>query len=207
MQLEDGPRLISRGATLYAVGYGYLAMTVCLLGNDAVHWLVGDEFAAGSAVIPTLTLAAYAASLCPFLRVGLHQAKKPLLLSAIEGGGAVANVALNFMLIPPYGFQGAAVATLLAQLVSTLVSWPVSQRLYFIPFEYRRLSLAAAILVGSYLVGMAFDPLGWLAASVCQTLVVVCVPLLLYVSGFFKPEELNLVRTGWRFVANLVHGA
>jgi len=68
---------------------------------------------------------------------------------------AVVNVALTIILIPPYGLEGAAIATVLAYAIAITVSWLllVIQRIpYFFPFkEFVKVLLASATMIVSIL--------------------------------------------------------
>ena len=48
---------------------------------------------------------------------------------------AFINIALNFILIPNYGYVGAAYATLISQIILFLLIYLKSQELYSIPYE------------------------------------------------------------------------
>ena len=58
--------------------------------------------------------------------------------------GAVVNIALNLLLVPRYGMEGAAAATVVAYVVlAGGMAW-LAQRLYPVPYEWRRLTIAVA---------------------------------------------------------------
>ena len=52
---------------------------------------------------------------------------------------AVVNILLNFILIPSYGFVGAALATLISFLVYWITKLLVSLRYFYIPYPYLKL--------------------------------------------------------------------
>jgi len=66
----------------------------------------------------------------------LLQAKKTKLNMIIATMAAVANIALNFLLIPSYGIYGAAFATLLSLIILTILQYHVSKKGYFILFPW-----------------------------------------------------------------------
>ena len=69
-------------------------------------------------------------------RIGSGIAKRALPVTSSVCIGAAVNVGLNFLLIPHYGKQGAAVATLLAYGVSVVCVFAASQRHYRIPYNW-----------------------------------------------------------------------
>ena len=103
----------------------------------------------------------------------------------ITGVAAVVNVALNLALIPPYGMMGAAVATVAAYTVmfAGMAWW--AQRVYPVPYQWRRVLTAAAA-------GVALAAAGKLARrrparrDRCSSL---AYPLALVPLGFYLPVE------------------
>ena len=67
---------------------------------------------------------------------------------------AVANLALNFVLIPGYGIMGAAVATVLSYALLPLLALPLAQRIYPVPYEWIRLAKLAVVTGAVYLVSL-----------------------------------------------------
>lgn len=70
---------------------------------------------------------------------GINIEKKTKYLPIAVGISALANVALNFALIPIVGYRGAAWATLLAYFVSAVVIYIFSQKVYPIKYQWRRI--------------------------------------------------------------------
>ena len=207
MNFDTGPHRIAKAATLYAVVSGYVALVVALLGDDLVHWLIGGDFEAATVIIPILTLAFYFSGLAPLFQPGLVKAREPLRLSAITTTSALLNVGLNLVLIPRYGFWGAAVATLVSQILNTVLLWRQSQRAYPLPFGYRRLIIAGTVFAVAYIVGTSTSVFGWLAASLGQLAIVALVPFVLYGTGFVAGEELAFVHNAWKTLKRDIYNA
>jgi O-antigen/teichoic acid export membrane protein len=94
------------------------------------------------------------------------------------------NVALNLLLIPPYGMMGAAVATIAAYttMFAGMVWW--AQRIYPVPYQWRRVVLAAAAGIALVTVGKVAG--GGLPVALPLALVY---PLALFPLGFYLPAE------------------
>ena len=94
------------------------------------------------------------------------------------------NVALNLILIPPYGMMGAAIATVAAYATMFVGMTWWSQRIYHVPYQWRRVLTAAlvgvALAVAGKLVGGGF------AVALVLALVY---PLALLPLGFYLPAE------------------
>ena len=87
------------------------------------------------------------------LAIGIGRARRTQFNWVITGVAAIVNVTLNLTLIPLYGMMGAAVATVAAYTVMFLgMAW-WSQRVFHVPYQWRRVAIAAAAGVGLAVVG------------------------------------------------------
>ncbi len=78
---------------------------------------------------------------------GIFIAKKTGYVLWINVMGAALNALLNWLLIPIWGFTGAAVATLISQFCVFCVFMGYSQRLYPVPHQWHRLLVATLWVV------------------------------------------------------------
>jgi O-antigen/teichoic acid export membrane protein len=102
----------------------------------------------------------------------------------VTGAAAAINVALNLALIPPYGMMGAAVATIAAYVTMAMgMAW-WSQRIYPVPYQWRRVATAALAAVGIAVLGKALDVGLAAALALCAAY-----PLALGLLGFTSREE------------------
>ncbi len=94
------------------------------------------------------------------------------------------NVGLNLILIPPYGMMGAAIATVAGYSVMfVLMAWH-AQRVYPVPYQWRRIATCVGAAVGLLLAGKLLDvPL---AVAILLSL---AYPLVLLLLGFSLPAE------------------
>ena len=70
---------------------------------------------------------------------------------------AVVNVALNFALVPTYGMEGSAAATLAAYVVLFVVMAWHAQRTYPVPYQWRRVATALGAAAALAIAGRALD--------------------------------------------------
>jgi O-antigen/teichoic acid export membrane protein len=107
----------------------------------------------------------------------------------VTGGAALINVALNVALIPSYGLMGAAVATLAAFTAMFAAMAVYSQRLYPVPYQWRRVVLIAVVSGGLLAAGKAVHPTLALAIALS-----VIFPLVLAPLGFYEAAEWRVLR-------------
>ena len=102
----------------------------------------------------------------------------------MTGVAAVVNVLLNLLLIPTYGMMGAAIATVAAYTTMAIgMAW-WSQRIYPVPYQWRRVATATLGAVALAALGKVLD--GGLPAAIALT---VLYPLVLLALGFANPDE------------------
>ena len=130
--------------TLAFLGGGCLILGSRLLAG----LLFAGDFVEAWVYIPTLTFATVFTALCTFLGSVYFASKKTMgsMLTALAG--AVLNIALNLLLIPPFGAMGASVATFASYFAVCLLRLVTGRRL--IPFkgEWGRL------MVNTFLMGV-----------------------------------------------------
>jgi O-antigen/teichoic acid export membrane protein len=118
------------------------------------------------------------------LAIGSGRARRTQLNWVVTGVGAAANIALNFWLIPEYGWVGAAISTLAAYVVLFAGMTLYAQSVYPVPYQWRRV---ATVLGAAVVLTVAPRVAGWplLPSLVC----VAVYPLALALLGFYLPAE------------------
>jgi len=123
------------------------------------------------------------------MSIGIGRAKKTQFNWVVTGAAALVNIGLNLLLIPPYGMIGAAVSTLVAYLVMFFGMTIRAQQVFPVPYQWKRIALAAAAAVALTVLGKSLDvPL---AGAVLLSAVY---PLILLPLGFYLPVELRRLR-------------
>lgn len=118
-----------------------VAVPVTVFSDTIVHLLYGDAYAGAGDVLAISTWSA--------LFIALGAANMRVLLSegrtkqsfVRTGTGAALNIALNYLLIPPFGLTGAAVATVAAYALAAYLSIP------WFPGQRRHFALASSSLL------------------------------------------------------------
>jgi O-antigen/teichoic acid export membrane protein len=203
MHLDDGPRLLGRGISLFFILSGFAALGISLLGDDLIHWLpIDSKYEPGAAVIPMLTMASFFYGLGEVAGIGFHKAKRTMNLAGYNVLAAIANILLNLIAIPWFGIVGAASATCICQGLKTGLIWRSAQRAFPIPVDYGHLVAAASVYAGTWAVGDILGKsaigqwgpqAGWLIATAVQVLLVASVPPLLWITGAIRSSEKELI--------------
>ena len=117
------------------------------------------------------------------LAIGIGRARQTQFNWIVSGVAAAVNVGLNFALIPPYGMMGAAISTAAAYLTLFLGMALNSQRVYPVPYQWRRVLTLSSVAIVLTAVGYEVRSLP-LSIALCLVY-----PLLLLPLGFYLPAE------------------
>jgi O-antigen/teichoic acid export membrane protein len=167
----------------------WVATALGLLSPWLVHWLAAPKFARASQVVGPMAFSTVAFAGYIVLAIGVGRARRTQFNWVVSGLAAIVNIALCFALIPDHGMMGAATATVAAYLVMFLAMAWWSQRVYPVPYQWRRVVTAAGA-------GIALVVAGKVAHTglALSALLVVCYPLALAVAGFYLPAERKRLR-------------
>jgi len=147
------------------------------------------EFWRASEAVGLLAFAGTAYAGYTVLAIGIGRARRTQFNWIVTGGAAVINVALNFALIPPYGMIGAAISTAAAYVAMFLGMTLNAQRVWPVPYQWRRVLTLSLVAVGLLAVGKAVDASLPVAIVLCLVYPVVLLPL-----RFYLPAELRRLR-------------
>jgi len=167
----------------------WIATALTLLSPWIVDWLTTPKFASASRVVGPLAFAAVSFGGYIVLAIGIGRARRTQFNWVITGVAAAVNVVLNLTLIPPYGMMGAAIATAAAYTVMFVgMAW-WSQRVFPVPYQWRRVVTAAAA-------GIALSAAGKLVGGGLPVAVALSIlyPLALLPLGFYLPAERRRLR-------------
>jgi O-antigen/teichoic acid export membrane protein len=176
----------------YSYVLTYLLFATCWLSlalGSLAPWIVdllapNGHFARSADAVPLLCFATAAYSGYSVLAIGIGRTRQTQFNWVVSGSAALVNIALNIVLIPPYGMMGAAVATLAAYLVLFVGMWLRSNSVYPVPYQWRRVLTIAGVAAG--LTVLATE-IGSLPVAIVLTVVF---PLVLLPLGFYQRAEL-----------------
>jgi len=167
----------------------WVATALALLSPWLVRWLAAPQYASASRVVGPLAFSTVAFAGYIVIAIGVGRARRKQFNLVVSGHAAVVNIGLCFALIPSHGMMGAAIATVVAYAVMFVAMTWWSQRVYPVPYQWRRVVTAAGAGVVLVVVGKLADT--GLAVSAA---LVVCYPLALALAGFYLPAERQRLR-------------
>ena len=168
---EPDARRIYRVTSTYIVAIlALLVASLTVVARDLVRLFTAPEFHAAAAVTPWIAIGVLFQGLYLVGSIGLVITKRTGFYPVATGLAAVASVVANLLLIPRFGYLGAAWANAVAYGTLATLTIGFSQRVYPISYEWSRLAriVAAgglAFLAGSQLPVERWPPLFALVAQ------------------------------------------
>jgi O-antigen/teichoic acid export membrane protein len=197
----------SRVFTYFVMVALFAALVISVLAKEALLVMAKPDFRDAYKVVP-LVAASYVMWGCyDILAVGIYLEGKTKYLPALIGVAAVLNLGLNLLLIPDYGMMGAAAATLASYVLLPAGAYLISRRYRVVHYEWGRaikiLLAVTLIYVASIFVDRSYSAMhshmsatyAHLIVGGAKVLLLLCYPILLYAIGFFRPEEIHMIRT------------
>jgi O-antigen/teichoic acid export membrane protein len=197
MNEPDAKETFSR-VTTYAIGVlVLLACGLTAVAYDVVRLLTAPSYIEAYRIIPWIAFGVVLQGVYLLTSIGLNITKRTQYYMIGTFAAAATSVAANLLLIPRLGIVGSACANTLSYGVLAVTAMSFSQRFYPIRYEGRRLASivvagGAGLLIASVLPHSLPALVGLIARG---AVVLVAYPAVLYVTGFFQPDELARVRT------------
>lgn len=211
MKSEDNPeeqkKFIADLAVYYYIIGACVALGLSLVAKEVIMLLARrEEFWPSWEVIPFIAFSFVLRGLGNFMELGLVIAKKAYYISANLFVSALTNIALNFILIPAWGLVGAASAFLISCILWGMLNFHAAKKFFEIPFELGRLAHITLTSLLLYLVSLLLADTSSVTINMgIKLLIFLSYPVAFFVTGFFKPKELEYLRKLWGSIRK--HGA
>lgn len=140
----------------------FVFLVVSLFGNEIVRIRVGNfsvldkAYWDGMIILPYILFSYLIFGLYTNIYIASYYSNKIGFLIISSAVGCICNVILNIVLIPKYSLYGAALATLISYLIMFGTLYYFSQKIYFIKYEWKRISMAFVLTLFLYLFNSYF---------------------------------------------------
>jgi O-antigen/teichoic acid export membrane protein len=143
----DGPRrrdLRVRALPAVCAVAGAAFLWLVLFGDELVDVLGGSEFESADRAVPGIALGWLGWTVAVVLQTELAVSRRTGVIAVVTSVAAVVNVGANLLLIPPFGFVGAAWATALSFGLLAAIYAVYERRLSPAPYPLGTLAVVAA---------------------------------------------------------------
>lgn len=207
MKLAIGPMMIKRmyssdNKRFYSkvLLYSSYVLMFAITGISAYSYEVikvladQKEFWAAVTIIPVLSLSVFFINLKEVTVYGLHIARKTGIIGTIVVFSAVIGLGLNLLLIPHLDIMGAALATLLTQMVYWLAVYNFSQRVFHVPYELVKIFKIVVVGMVISFTCQLFNGVEILPRLLLKTVCVFSFPFVFLLLNFYEDAEWQAIK-------------
>ncbi|WP_270180121.1 flippase [Alkalihalobacillus sp. CinArs1] len=179
--------------------YFLLVLIPCAVGLAAVSdnlasLFIKNDFQQGYIIMPIVTFGFLFLGIRQYFNKSLEIIKRSKEIANISVIAALVNIGLNFVLIPMYGYIGAAYATLIAYVVYFLLSYYKTVNLTTIKISFSKAhvqTIIAALSMGACVYGVGRFPFGNVILEIIVQIIIgmIVYALILLAFGTVKNEK------------------
>jgi len=194
---ERGAQRVFSAVTTYGVAVlALMTAGLSAIAADLLEVVTRGQYTAAAGIVAWTSLGVFFQGIYLMTSIGLNITRRTQYYPVSTAVAAAANIGLNVVLIPRYGIMGAAYANGLAYAAQTAIAYYFSQRFYPIRYESGRLTRVVLAALLAYAAGRALPAMDSSLGVVARgTTVILVMGAGLWLGGFFRPEELRVLKT------------
>jgi O-antigen/teichoic acid export membrane protein len=156
---ELARKTYARVLTLFLLGTGFVALGISIFSREGTSILATSKYNNSAALIPWLVFSAISWGLVNIVGIGFEIEKKSYHFSVSTVLGALVTTGMNIIFIPRWGVVGAAVATLMGNLVALVYNFCAGQHYFPVSYEYRKITIFVILTTFAVIAGSQVDAL------------------------------------------------
>ncbi len=188
---EDAKYTFGKVLTYFSAVALFAGLGISVFINEVMYIMAPKEYQGATGVVALVVLSYILYGVAQYFSLGIMLSYQTKYAAYIQMVVAGLNLLFNWFFISRYGVIGAAIATVMSFLSLAVLTLMVSQRLYYVKFEYGRIAtlfIVTAIVYG--LSQMIHTPSVWAAIGM-KVAVMLSFPLFLFAMKFFTKQELD----------------
>jgi O-antigen/teichoic acid export membrane protein len=170
-------------------------IAVSLFSFEAIKVITkSTQFWGAYIIVPLLSLSVFFVNMRETTIWGLIIRKKTWIMGLIVIFSTILNIFLNILLIPIFNMMGAALATIITNLIYWYACFYFAQKALSVPYELNKILII--LIVGTLLSfsGFLVNDLQVLPRLILKLLLLISFPFILHLFRFYEPAELKAVR-------------
>ena len=175
--LEENAKQLYASVMKYFIIFCLLIFLSVTLFLDIFKYFIGPDFRAGLHIVPIILMANLLLGIFYNLSVWYKLTDKTRFGAIIAFTGALITVVLNIVLVPKYGYSGAAWAHFACYLSMVIFSFILGRKYYKVNYDLPNIFLYFVMAMGIYFLAVYF-PLFDGAAKIVLHILYICVFIL-----------------------------
>lgn len=202
----DNKRFYSKALLYSSYIVMFAIIPVSLFSYELIKIMPGaGDYIGAVVIVPILAISMLFMNMKEVTVYGLHIAKKTNIIGIIVAGVTLFGLGINILLIPVWDITGAAIAYLLSQFVYWLACYYFSQRVFYVPYELRKVLLILIVGAALSFSALLLNGIDLIPRLLLKTCSVLSFPFILYLFKFYEPVELQAIKgfvTKWSKLKN-----
>ena len=141
IQQKNAKETYGKILLVYLLVIGSMTLMISLFALEALMIIATPAYYGAAAIASILVFSGMFSGLTNIADLGSAISKKTAPLGVVYSLSAVVLVLLNIILIPEFGVIGAALAVCISQLITPVIVFYFSQKVYPIPYDFMRSAL------------------------------------------------------------------
>jgi len=189
----DNQRFYANVMTYFSLFLMFCVIGLSLFSLEVIKVASRDNIYWESAnIVAILSFSFFFSMLKDSAFIGLHVVKRTKITGALIAMSSVINLGLNMLLIPLLSIYGAAIGTLVSQILFFVMIYYFSQRFYPIPYDLKKIFTILFIGVVLVMAGFFLNDLNLLIRLVLKGVLLLIFPVIIYMTRTFDPKSLTL---------------
>ncbi len=178
-------------------------ITVSLFSYEVIKVISkSTEFWNAFVIIPLLCLSVFFVNMRETSSYGLLIKKRTGIVGINVVVSTIINIFLNILLIPKFDIMGAALATMLTQMIYWYLNFYFSQKEYYIPYESRKIVILFFSGAIFSFVGLLINDMPLVFRILIKSACIFSWPFVLSLLNFYEVSEIQAIRGFFRKWAN-----
>lgn len=200
MNAEDRGRLYTKTLTYFVYMTTFFSLAISLFAKEIlqVFSLGNENYWQSYPLIPVLILGIIVNGMRRQMVLVMMKERKTRIILLFTIIVALLNILLNFLLIPVMGNYGAALATLISQIVLFTMNYLYILKKFNEKYEIKKTVLILICFLIIYGTSLLLRDLPLLITIPAKIILIVFFPVLLLLFHFYEPIELLRLKQSWK---------
>ena len=201
MNHPDHKSIYSRIMTWFTILVVYSTLFLSLFGLEITKvFSKGTMYWDAYKLIPILSLGIIFSMLKDTSAIGLQITKRTKIIGIAISGIAVFSLGANLLLVPLLGTYGAALSSLISQIIFFIIIHKYAQKHYHIPYRLDRVFSIIIIGIALFIAGSLFNGYSLDVRILIKFIILLLYPLLLFTFRVFDKSEIDALKS---FIASI----
>jgi O-antigen/teichoic acid export membrane protein len=199
MDAPNNKRFYSKVMTYYTYGLMFAVLFISMFSAEIIKTISKNmDYWDAYKIIPILCFSILFSMLRDVALTGLNINKKTKIIAVLIITASLINILLNILLIPHWGYFGAAIATTISQMLFFIFVFIAAQRFFPIPYELKKVFMMIVIAVAFYFIASQIEPYSLPIRLIVKFFLIALFPIILYPLGFYEKIEIIRLREFWK---------